>query len=216
MSAVEAQPALRRKLAASARAMPVRFARNGERLPPAWFLTDPARTPDPVAIVGRLPAGWGVIYRSFGAPDRFDLGRRLKAVCARRRLRLLVSADPELAMRIGADGVHWPEALARPRGLRRRGWIETCSAHGRRSIERAARLGFDAAILSAVFPSRSPSAGDPIGPGRFRSLAATAPLPVYALGGVTARTAGLLTGANADDTRLAGWAAVEAVAEAFG
>ena len=64
--------------------------------------------------------------------------------------------------------------------------------------------GCDAALVSAVFESRSPSAGRPIGPRRFARLVRTAGLPVYALGGVDARTARRLL-----DTGAVGLAAVE-------
>lgn len=168
-------------------------------------MTDPRRTPDPERIAERLPPGFGVIYRHFGAKDRQETGRRLLRLCRQRRLVLLVSGDPDLARTIRADGVHWPEA--RLAGVRRRSatWIETASAHSRMAIARAASLGADAVILSAVFPSKSASAGRPIGPYAFRSMARSAAIPVYALGGVTQDNAARI-GACA-----AGWAAIDAV-----
>lgn len=173
-------------------------------------MTDPARTPDPLAIIARLPHGFGVIYRHFGAANRYVIGARLARACRQRRLVLLVSADPALALRIGADGVHWPEL--RLRGVRpgSRDLIETAAAHSPAAIARARRLGVDAAILSAVFPSRSPSAGKAIGPHRFRLIAHSSALPVYALGGLNAANAArAMKGA-------AGWAAIDAVIDGWG
>jgi thiamine-phosphate pyrophosphorylase len=205
------QAAIRRKLLAAARLASAVRARNGCVLPRAWFMTDPRRTPHPERIAGRLPPGFGVIYRHFGAKDRFDAGARLARVCRRRRLVLLVSADPVLAQAIGADGVHWPEAQLAGVRKRRRRMIETASAHSREAIARAARLGVDAVILSAVFTSGSPSAAKPIGALRFRRLAAQAPLPVYALGGVGADNASRALAYG----RAAGWAAIDAVLEGW-
>jgi thiamine-phosphate pyrophosphorylase len=205
----------RRRLIAAARAMPLK-ARTGAALPTAFFLTDPTRTPDPAAIIARLPAGWGVIYRHFGAADRFNLGARLVRICRQRRLVLLVSADPELARRIGADGVHWPETKLHtrkrlPTGSHR--LVETASAHSWRALIAAARTGVDAAIVSTVFASRSASASSPMGVLRFRSMARLSPLPVYALGGINADTAGrIFSGLR---TRIAGWAAVEAISDVW-
>ena len=65
-------------------------------------------------------------------------------------------------------------------------------------------------LLSPVFESASPSAGPPLGPGRFAELVRAARLPVYALGGVTAETAPRLM-----DTGASGIAAVEGVLEAY-
>ncbi len=188
------------------------MARSGKALPRAYFITDPKRTPDPVRIAAQLPAGFGVIYRHFGAVDRVETARALARVCRRRRLVLLIAADPELALAVGADGVHWPQARLRGLRVRREGWIETASAHGPADIARAARLGVDAALLSPVFASNSPSAGAALGVMRLARLAGEAALPVIALGGVKARNAGRAMARG----RAAGWAAIEAVLESWG
>lgn len=168
-------------------------------------MTDPKRTPDPVATAAQLPKGWGVIYRHFGATDRYAIGAKLARICKQRGLILLVSADPALAAAISADGVHWPEA--RLRGVRKRSpnFIETASAHSRAGLARAHALKLDAAFLSTVFPSNSPSAGKAIGALRFRQIARNAPLPIYALGGINAENAAHIA------KHSAGWAAIEAV-----
>jgi thiamine-phosphate pyrophosphorylase len=199
------QAAIRRKLLASTRAAKPAYARNGRTLPRAWFMTDPKRTPDPAAIAAQLPKGWGVVYRHFGAPDRFTTGAKLARICKQRGLILLVSADPALAADIGADGVHWPEA--RLHGVRHRSphFIETASAHSRPGLARAHALKLDAAFFSAVFPSNSPSAGKAIGPLRFVAITRDAPLPVYGLGGINAENATRIA------KHSAGWAAIEAV-----
>lgn len=209
MKSREPQAAIRRKLLAAARRATPAQARNGLALPRALFVTDPSRTGDIAGIASRLPRGFGLIWRHFGAPDRHATGRKLARICRQRGVILLVSADPALAARIGAAGVHWPEAMLK--GARRRHvhLIETASAHSAGAIHRAHRLGVDAAILSPVFPSRSPSAGKPLGPLRFRQLVRAARIPVYALGGLNADNA------SSAMTHAAGWAAVEAVVEGW-
>lgn len=205
----QAQAAIRRKLIAAARRAKPSLSHAGQPLPRAFFVTDPVRTPDPLAIVRRLPRGFGVIWRHYGASNRLELGRRLAKACRRRGVILLVSADPALAARIGAHGVHWPELRLGGVRPRRPGIIETASAHTRAAIARADRLGVDAVIVSAVFPSRSPSAGPAIGELRFRLIARAAPLPVYALGGITAANVARAM------THTAGWAAVDAVMDGW-
>jgi thiamine-phosphate pyrophosphorylase len=176
-------------------------------LPSLWFLTDPGRTPDPVAAVERLPRGAGVIFRGFGAPDAPATARRLREVTKRRGLILLVARDWRLALQVGADGVHLPEAWMRlaPRLKRMKPcWIVTAAAHGWRAVVRANRLGADALLVSAVFDSRSHSAARPLGPVRFERLARASKAPVIALGGINVQTAPRLRGSSA-----AGLAAVE-------
>ncbi|MCA3729631.1 MAG: thiamine phosphate synthase [Phenylobacterium sp.] len=164
---------------------------QGKRPPPPLLVfTDPDRTADPVALARSLPRGAGLVYRAFGAPDRLETARALAIIARRRGLVLLVGADAELAARAGASGVHLPERLAgRALRLRRPGWIITAAAHSPRA---ARRPGVDAFVLSAVFPSASPSAGPPLGALRFAQRVRTASAPAYALGGVNDSTAGRL------------------------
>jgi thiamine-phosphate pyrophosphorylase len=176
-------------------------------LPWLYLLTDPARTPDPARLAERLPRGAAVIYRHFGAPGREETARRLARICRARGLALLIGADPKLARLVGAAGVHWPERLIP--GARSEFRLETCAAHSRRALARAAAAGMDAALLAPVFASRSPSAARPLGALRARSLARSARLPVIGLGGITART-----GRQLLESGFAGLAAVEALAEA--
>jgi thiamine-phosphate pyrophosphorylase len=199
------QAAARRKLMCAAR-----MARPPRGLPPAWLMTDPARVADPVPIASRLPRGWGVIFRPFGAADRLEVGRRLAAACRRRGLVLLVAGDPALARQLKADGVHWPERMLARRSMV---GVTTASAHSRQALVRAARYGVDAAILSTAFPSRSPSAGAAMGALKFRQAARSSPLPVYALGGVGPANAARIFASGGK--RAAGFAAIEAIVEAF-
>jgi thiamine-phosphate pyrophosphorylase len=172
-----------------------RMARRLERrpggrkgLPPLWLFTDPARVKDPVAAAARLPRGAGVVYRAFGRTDAVEVGEALARVCRQRGLILLVGADPGLAARLGADGVHWPQRLARRRGLNHRlakRFHITAAAHDLPAVLAARRAGAEALFLSPVFASRSASAGRPLGPMRLAAWARQAGLPVYALGGIT-------------------------------
>lgn len=161
-------------------------------------------------MVQRLPRGAGLVYRPFGAKDALEEGRRLVRLARRRGLAVLVGADAGLAARLMADGVHMPQRLAgRITGLRRTHprWRITCAAHSASAIAAARRFGADAVFVSAVFASRSASAGRPMGALRFAALAHGARIGVYALGGVDAKSARMLARSGA-----AGLAAVEGLA----
>jgi thiamine-phosphate pyrophosphorylase len=182
----------------------------GPKLPALFLVTDPDRTPDPCGAARRLPRGCGVIFRAFGASDAIAAGLRLRRIAAERRLVLLVGADPALALAIGADGVHLPERLAFRAGPISRAhprWIVTAAAHGLRAVLAAQKAGAHAVLLSPALPSRSRSAGRPLGPVRFSALVRSSARPVFALGGVNYKTAPRLLGSGA-----AGFAAVEALA----
>jgi thiamine-phosphate pyrophosphorylase len=176
-------------------------------LPSLLFFTDPDRTPDPEAIAAKLPRGAAVVFRAFGAADALERGARLKAIARDRSLILLIGADADLAARLGADGVHLPERLAhRARRLKAAhpGWIVTAAAHSTLAARRALAAGADAVVVSAIFPSRSASAGRPMGAIQLAILVRTVKGPVYALGGIDNKKARLLK-----DTGLVGLAAVD-------
>ncbi|WP_312166291.1 thiamine phosphate synthase [Phenylobacterium sp.] len=175
--------------------------------PPLLFFTDPARTPDIEAAARRLPRGSAIVYRAFGAADAEARARALLKIARARGLLLLIGADADLAARVGAHGVHLPERMAgRARRLKARGWIVTAAAHSAWAARRGLAAGADAVVVSAVFPSSSPSAGAPIGPLRLARLVRRVGGPVYALGGINDKTARRLLPAG-----LVGLAAVEAL-----
>jgi thiamine-phosphate pyrophosphorylase len=146
-----------------------------------------------------------VVYRHFGAKSRHAVAQRLGNVAQARGLVLLIGADPDLARQVGA-GVHWPERLAPSE--RGDAPLVTVAAHSREAAMRAGAIG-DACILSPIFPTRSASHRRPLGLFAGSQIARVAPLPIIALGGVTAHTARLLSGRG-----FAGVAAVDAFLEA--
>lgn len=176
-------------------------------IPSLFFFTDPTRTPDPLAVVRRLPRGTAVVYRHFGADERKHVARNLAALCASRGLVLLIGADVELAERCGADGVHWPQrALPRERGVAFR--LVTGAVHDADAVAAANAARLDACVLSPVFPSRSTSAIEALGLFRASQLARASAIPVIALGGVNAANAARLSGRG-----FAGVAAIDAFIE---
>jgi thiamine-phosphate pyrophosphorylase len=178
--------------------------RGAGAIPSLFFVTDPERTPDPCAIARRLPRGTAIIYRHFGAPERAQTARNLASIARSRGLVLLIAADPTLAQRVGADGVHWPQArLPRTRSA----GLVTAAAHDADSLTRAANLGVDACLLAPVLPTNSSSGNAPLGLFRAGQLAQRSAVPVIALGGITADTAKRLAGRG-----FAGCAGVEAFA----
>jgi len=195
MSSIHALAALARRL---------NQERGAPAIPSLFFVTDPERTPDPLAVARRLPRGTAVIYRHFGAPERAKTARNLASIARSRGLVLLIAADPTLAQRVGADGVHWPQArLPRTRSA----VLVTAAAHDADSLTRAANLGVDACLLAPVLPTNSSSGNAPLGLFRAGQLAQRSAVPVIALGGITADTAKRLAGRG-----FAGCAGVEAFA----
>ncbi len=182
-------------------------------LPPLMFFTDPARTPRPWEIAGRLPSGAAVVHRGFGRPEAADEAARLREATRAGGVRLLIGLDLKLALSVGADGLHLPEraldraAAARSEGVR----LVTGAAHSAEALARAARAGVDAVVISPVFDTRSDSGGTALGPDGVRRLAEQTALPAYALGGIMAANADDLT-----DSGVCGLCAIDGIIQAFG
>lgn len=104
--------------------------------------------------------------------------------CHPRGARVLVNADPQLALDCGADGVHL--SAARLMALREKpaGLLAAASCHDAVELARAAELGLDCVVLSPVQATRSHPQARPLGWPRFAELLRDYPVPVYALGGM--------------------------------
>lgn len=184
--------------------------RSGAGLPRLILMTDSRRLPDPLPAVRALPSGSAVVVREIESKRRAALIRQLRPVCRRRRIRLLVAADEDLARQ--ADGLHLSEKLVRGgarrwRVSRRPGTLVTAAAHSAGAIRRAAALEVDAVLLAPVFATASHPQARPIGPLHFARLVRASPLPVYALGGIDGAAARRLLNSGA-----AGFAAIGALA----
>lgn len=169
-------------------------------LPTLWLISDARNDAQLERALKALPRGSGFIYRHYHLPDparwaRFRVLRRIAKAQGHR----VILADSALTARAwGADGIY-----GAPRSLypRRRGLLHLATAHGLREVGLAATLGADAVLLSPVFPTATHPGGDVLGPVRFRLLARQSPVPVIALGGMTAAHARVLDWAR--------WAAID-------
>lgn len=144
------------------------------------------------AALARLPRGSALVFRHYHLPPAARAQRL-------RSLRLLARARGLAVVEAGI-GYGAPAMLRRGRGLR------LATAHSLREIGRAVRAQADAVLLSPVFATRSHPGGPVLGPVRFLLLARQSPLPVIALGGMTAWRA---RGLPVRGRPVHGWAAID-------
>lgn len=118
---------------------------------------------------------------------------RLSAEIVRRArpfgAKVLVNGEAEVASAAGADGIHLP--ARRMMELTRRPNLSWCGAscHNAEELARAAELELDYAVLSPVNPTPSHPGAPTLGWDAFAQRTEGYPLPVYALGGLTAEDA---------------------------
>ncbi len=124
--------------------------------------------------------------RSLPAEAYAGLAQRVLARCRHHGARLLLNAEPLLAERLGADGVHLNSSrlmalserpLASPR-------LVAASCHNAGELARAQAIGADFALISPVAATASHPDATPLGWSRMGALLESVALPVFALGGV--------------------------------
>jgi thiamine-phosphate diphosphorylase len=107
---------------------------------------------------------------------------------ARGRARFLVNGDADAARRLEADGLHLPARSGTARAARSEfpaGFPIGSSVHDESELLTAAEA--DWVFLSPVFPTRSKPGASGLGVRGLQRLLRGAPVPVYALGGISAR-----------------------------
>jgi len=176
--------------------------RYPSRLSPLVLMTDPSVIPDPVEAAQKLPQGAAIIYRHFGAVDKLRVAQNLRQVTKENKQQFLIGNDPELALDVKADGVHFrrDDALIAPSVWRKHypKWIITMAGLKDDYLAYTAPVDFlDGLFVSSVFKSESSTATKPLDVVAFKSICDTLKAPVFALGGVNTATAPKLIGSGA-------------------
>jgi len=141
----------------------------------------------------------------------FELAMPMRKLCGRYGAPLIINDRIDVAIAARADGVHLPAESFSPAEARRllgESRLIGVSTHSAGEVARAAADGADFAVYGPVFTPLSKPAGYGAARGADSLGAAcrAAPIPVYALGGITAERVHQLAG-----TGLAGAAVIGAV-----
>jgi 8-oxo-dGTP diphosphatase len=120
-------------------------------------------------------------------PEYRDLVKQVLGICHARKARLLLNAEPSLALELGADGVHLTSA--RLLALRERPldshYLIGASCHDWQELEHACAMNLDFAVVSPVRETASHPGAKALGFTGLRELTERADLPIYALGGMS-------------------------------
>jgi len=160
---------------------------------PLHYLITPDLTVSPAEFLAGLTSSLAhgirlVQLRLPGLPprERLQLAEAAAVLCRSAGAELLINSDWELAVRVGAAGVHLKAAqlyqlqsrpLASP-------LLVGASCHSAAELAMARELDLDFAVLSPVARTLSHPGSTPLGWPGFAELVQEAGLPVYALGGM--------------------------------
>ncbi len=127
--------------------------------------------------------------KDLGAAALLELAQTLRALTARYDARLLINDRVDVALAVGADGVHLPAAglpVAVTRGLIAPTGLVGVSTHSVVEAEVAARAGADFLVFGPVYATPSKrSYGCPQGETALATVCGQVRTPVFAIGGVT-------------------------------
>ncbi len=170
-----------------------------------FSLTSPFRLPAPclMLVTDRTLCGgadglvaaveaavWGGVdavqlrEKDLSPEDLLRLARQLRQVTAGRAL-FLVNERLDVALAVAADGLHLPEAapaVQRPRP----DFLLGRSVHSLAAACRAEAAGVDYVIAGPVYETRAHPGAPPAGLPLVEEISHAVPLPVLAIGGVTA------------------------------
>jgi len=157
------------------------------------------------AVAALASGGAKVVqFRGKGLPDRRFLELAAEALAAARQggAMLVVNDRPDVAVILGADGVHLGQDDLAPRDVRPLlppGALLGVSTHGLDQLERAAGEPVDYVAIGPVFATRSKAAPDPVvGLEMVRRARARTARPLVAIGGITEENARSVAEAGAD------------------
>ncbi|MBC2664370.1 thiamine phosphate synthase [Novosphingobium flavum] len=175
-----------------------------QTLPFLWLISDARNDHALERALAALPRGSGFVFRHYHlAPAaRRVRFRALRRLCRARGIVTVWAGTAFEARSLGAEGCYG--AAARIGGGP--ALLRLATAHSLREVAGARRA--DGVLLSPVFATRSHPGARPLGPLRFLVIARQAPLPVIALGGMTARGSRRLPGFA--------WAAIDGLSHKSG
>jgi thiamine-phosphate pyrophosphorylase len=165
-------------------------------------------TDDPCRLLSMVEAALDggarvVQYRakSLARRDRLQQAQGLLQLCRGHGVPLIVNDDLDLALAIGADGVHVGREDPDPRSVRERfpGAIIGVSCYNEPALaSAAAQAGADYVGIGSVFPSRTKPDAVRAGLAALALARRAGGIPVAAIGGINAENAGEAVHAGAD------------------
>ncbi|HEY6508372.1 MAG TPA: thiamine phosphate synthase [Vicinamibacterales bacterium] len=171
--------------------------------PVLCLITERRRWADEAALVASVAAAAQAGVHVIQVREHDLEGRALAslvhqcvAVCRGTRTRVLVNDRLDVALAAGAHGVHLRETsmpALRIRSMTPPGFLLGRSVHSREGARQATdQGGLDYVVFGPVYPTASKPGAAAAGLDALAAVVAGTPLPVLALGGITASSAGPL------------------------
>ena len=125
--------------------------------------------------------------KDLGGRELYSLARQARELTEQYGALLLINERLDIAVAVGADGVHLPEK-GFPPGVVKDLFphlLVGYSAHSLEGVLYAQKEGADFVTLSPIFRTESHPEAEPLGLEELKRVSAKVNVPIYALGGVT-------------------------------
>ncbi len=153
--------------------------------------------------------------KDLSARALYELALRLRKICTRAGVPLIVNDRIDVAIAADADGVHLPFdsiGVSMARKLLGHNRLIGVSSHSPPDVAGAAREGADFAVFGPVFdPLSKPASAPAWGQSGLRAACGAGAIPVFALGGITPDRARELLASADPAARPAGVASIGAI-----
>lgn len=126
--------------------------------------------------------------KDLGGKELYELAGDLREITSRYDAALYVNGRADIAMAVGADGVHCRESGIGPAEVKQmdKSLLAGASVHSLEAARQAEADGADFLLYGPVYHTPSKAKyGPPQGTHRLRKITGAVKLPVYAVGGIT-------------------------------
>ncbi len=159
-------------------------------LPPVYAISNVAEMGEAVwlnALETQLKNGLSLIQlreKQLAGPALVRLAEQVLKMAKPFSAKVLLNADIDFAIKVGADGVHLSSSQLIQLTEKPRNIMVAASCHNALELAHAQKLALNFVVLSPVQPSKSHEGAPALGWENFSELIQTVSLPVYALGGM--------------------------------
>ncbi len=160
-------------------------------MPRLYAITDSKRYPDMLQRLEKaLKKGIRMVQlreKELSGLEYYQLAKRVRELTQDYDAMLFINERVDIALAVGAEGVHLPEKSLPPSVVKRIApkLLVGYSSHSLEKALWAQEEGADFITLSPIFKTQSHPEVEPIGLGLLMEVSQRLSIPVYALGGIT-------------------------------
>ncbi len=154
------------------------------KLPFLWLFLDEDRIFNEATLLKSIPSSksLGVIVRVKKKKHLYKKTKKVNKICKAKGFSIFVSSNPQIALSVGADGVHFPRQFKQVRKYAK--LLYSCSFHGLSDLRKTKNLKVEKVFISPIFKTNSNKKKKPLGLTRLLFLSRSLRCEVGVLGGI--------------------------------